>query len=168
MLAFLYVPLFIVVLYSFNADRAQSWPITNWTTSWYSAAFSNPELRNALILSLEVGIGATALSLVLGSLAALAVHRFRFFGRETLSFALVLPIALPGIVTGIALSTSINSLGIPFSPMTIVDRPHDLLRRGGLQQCRCPAAQDVARTCEEASRDLAPMRSRRSGTSPCR
>ena len=119
-LAFLYVPLFIVVLYSFNADRAQSWPITNWTTSWYSAAFSNPELRNALILSLQVGIGATALSLVLGSLAALAVHRFRFFGRETLSFALVLPIALPGIVTGIALSTSINSLGIPFSPMTIV------------------------------------------------
>jgi putative spermidine/putrescine transport system permease protein len=119
-LAFLYVPLFIVVLYSFNADRAQSWPITNWTTAWYSAAFANPELRGALILSLQVGLGATVIALVLGSLAALAVHRFRFFGRDTISFALVLPIALPGIVTGIALSTSINSLGIPFSPMTII------------------------------------------------
>jgi putative spermidine/putrescine transport system permease protein len=119
-LAFLYVPLAIIVLYSFNASRAQSWPITDWTTAWYSAAFNNPELKAALVLSLEVGLATTVLALILGSLVAFAVHRFRFFGREALSFALVLPIALPGIITGIALSTSINSLGIPFSPLTII------------------------------------------------
>jgi len=119
-LAFLYVPIFIVFLYSFNGDRAQAWPITNWTTKWYELAFGNQVARDAFILSIEAGIASTILALVLGTLAALAVHRFRFFGRDGISFALVLPLALPGIVTGIALSTSINNLGIPFSPLTIV------------------------------------------------
>ncbi len=119
-LAFLYVPLIIVFLFSFNADRGQSWPIGAWTTKWYEAAIGNAAARDAFVLSIEAGIGATVIALVLGTLAALAVHRFRFFGRDTVSLALVLPLALPGIVTGIALGTSINNLGIPFSPVTIV------------------------------------------------
>lgn len=119
-LAFLYVPLGIVFLYSFNASRAQVWPIKELTTRWYELALNNVAVREALWLSIQAGIGATIVAIVLGTLAALAVHRFRFFGRETISFALVLPIALPGIVTGIALSASIDSLGIPFSLTTII------------------------------------------------
>jgi putative spermidine/putrescine transport system permease protein len=119
-LAFLYVPIVIVFLYSFDADRGQSWPITDWTTKWYDLALGNQPARDAFVLSIQAGILSTILALVLGTLAALAVHRFAFFGRDVISFSLVLPLALPGIVTGIALSTSINNLGIPFSLLTIV------------------------------------------------
>ncbi len=119
-LGFLYLPLLVIFLYSFNADRFQSWPITAWTAKWYADAFANSGARDAFVLSIEAGIGATVLAMILGTLAALAVHRFRFFGRDAISFALVLPLALPGIVTGIALSTSINNFGIPFSPLTII------------------------------------------------
>lgn len=119
-LGFLYVPLVIVFLFSFNADRSQSWPIQNWTTHWYELALANQGVRDALQLSIEAGIGATIIALVLGSLAALAIHRFSFFGRDAISFALVLPLALPGIITGIALATTINTLGLQFNLFSIV------------------------------------------------
>ncbi|MEA2621916.1 MAG: putative spermidine/putrescine transport system permease protein [Chloroflexota bacterium] len=119
-LAFLYIPIAIIFLYSFNAERGQSWPIRTFTTQYYGLAWENGSVRDALALSLEAAVGATIVALILGTLAALAVHRFRFFGREAVSFALVLPLALPGIITGISLGTTINTLGIPFSPVTIV------------------------------------------------
>jgi len=119
-LVFLYVPIGIIVLYSFNADRAQSWPITDWTTAWYGEAFGNPDVRDALVLSLQAALAATGLALLLGSLAAFAVQRYRFFGRETISFVLVLPIALPGIVTGMALNATINESGLGFGLFTII------------------------------------------------
>lgn len=119
-LAFLYVPLLIIVLYSFNGDRAQAWPITNWTTKWFGDALANEDVRDAFILSVEAALAATGIALVLGSLAAFAVHRFRFFGRESVSFLLVLPLALPGIVTGMALNATFNAAHIPFNPITIV------------------------------------------------
>jgi len=119
-LAFLYLPIGIIVLYSFNDSRTQSWPIEGFTLHWWDLALGNQAAREALILSLEAGIGATLVALVLGSLAAFAVHRFRFFGRETISFALLLPIALPGIVTGIALSASIDALNLRFGLLTII------------------------------------------------
>jgi putative spermidine/putrescine transport system permease protein len=119
-LAFLYVPIGIIFLYSFNAVRAQTWPIEEWTTHWYELALGNEGVREALWLSIEAALGATAIALIFGTLAALAVHRFRFFGREAVSFALVLPIALPGIITGIALASSIDGLGVPFSLFTII------------------------------------------------
>lgn len=119
-LAFLYVPIGIIVLYSFNDSRIQTWPIEGFTLHWWEVAFGNQAARDALVLSIEAGIGATIIALGLGSLAAFAVHRFRFFGRETISFALLLPIALPGIVTGIALSASIDALGLRFGLLTIV------------------------------------------------
>jgi len=119
-LAFLYVPIGIIFLYSFNASRAQTWPIQEWTTHWYELALGNESVREALWLSIQAALGATAIALILGTLAALAVHRYRFFGRETVSFALVLPIALPGIITGIALASTIDNLGLPFSLTTII------------------------------------------------
>ena len=117
---FLYLPIATIVLYSFNADRGQSWPITDWTLHWYGDALGNSDVRDALLLTLESAASATVIALVLGSLAAFAVHRFRFFGRETVSFVLILPIALPGIVTGMALNATYNTAHIPFSVATII------------------------------------------------
>jgi putative spermidine/putrescine transport system permease protein len=117
---FLYLPIAVIFLYAFNADRAQTWPIDNYTTHWFADAFANGSVRQALVLSLQAAFGATAIALVLGSMAALAVHRLRFLGREAISFVLVLPLALPGIVTGMALNATINTAGIGFSTWTII------------------------------------------------
>jgi putative spermidine/putrescine transport system permease protein len=119
-LVFLYVPLVIIVLYAFNDSVAQAWPIKAFTTKWFGIAWRDPRVREALPNSLQVASIATLFALVLGSAAAFAVHRFRFFGRNSVSFLLVLPIALPGIVTAIALNTAINNFQIPFGILTIV------------------------------------------------
>jgi len=119
-LAFLYVPLLFILLYAFDSDKTQAWPIQGLTLDWFGAAFDNQDVRDALVLSLQVGLGATTIALLLGTLASFAVHRFSFFGRGTVSFLLVLPIALPGIVTGMALNATINASGIGFSTLTIV------------------------------------------------
>lgn len=119
-LAFLYIPILTIFLYAFNADRAQTWPIRELTTHWFGDAVANQQIRDALVLSLETAVGATLLALVLGSLAAFAVHRFRFFGRDVVSFVLLLPIALPGIVTGMALNATYNTFGVSFSMFTII------------------------------------------------
>jgi putative spermidine/putrescine transport system permease protein len=104
-LAFLYVPIGVICLYAFNKSNVQSWPISGFTTKWFEPAIHNPDLQQALWLSLKAATLATAIALVLGSLASFGVHRFRFFGREMISFILVLPIALPGIITGMALNS---------------------------------------------------------------
>ncbi|MEA2522704.1 MAG: putative spermidine/putrescine transport system permease protein [Actinomycetota bacterium] len=113
-LLFLFVPLVIVVLYAFNRSIGQRWPITSYTTKYFALAWHNPDLRTALWNSVQIGVAATLIALVLGSLAAFAVHRFQFFGRDTVSFLLVLPVALPGIVTAIALSSTITAFGASF------------------------------------------------------
>ena len=119
-LAFLYLPLIILAVYAFNPSRLQAWPPSGFTLHWFGQAAGNPGLREALVNSLLAGLGATGIALVLGTLAALAVHRFSFFGRETISFLFVLPIALPGVVTGIALRTTFQTAGIDFGLFTIV------------------------------------------------
>jgi putative spermidine/putrescine transport system permease protein len=118
-LGFLYLPIAVIALYAFNESRAQTWPILNFTTDWFGVAFGNQDLRDALILSVGVGLAATVVAIVLGTLAALALHRFAFFGRDAISFLFVLPIALPGIVTGMALSATIDASGVGFSAFTI-------------------------------------------------
>jgi putative spermidine/putrescine transport system permease protein len=118
-LVFLYVPLVIIVLYAFNDSIGQAWPIEQYTTKWFGIAWRSQQVREALLHSLQVAAVATLVALALGSAAAFAVHRFRFFGRNGVSFLLVLPIALPGIVTAIALNTSINNFQIPFGLLTI-------------------------------------------------
>jgi putative spermidine/putrescine transport system permease protein len=119
-LAFLYVPLAIVAIYAFNDAIGQSWPIKDYTAKWFGIAFRQESVRAALATSLQIALLATAIALVLGSAAAFAVHRFRFFGRNAVSFLLVLPIALPGIVTAIALRSAIETFGVSFGVLTIV------------------------------------------------
>ena len=118
--AFLYIPIGVIALYAFNAQRVQAWPIQAYSLQWFGEALANTSVRDALLLSVEVGLGATIVALLLGSLAAFAVQRYRFFGREAVSFALVLPIALPGIVTGMALNSTINATGLGFTILTII------------------------------------------------
>ena len=123
-LLFLYVPLLVIMLYAFNPARSQAWPLPGLSTRWFVATWNNADVRTALLTSLKAGLGATSIALILGSLAAFAVHRFRFFGRETVSFLLILPLALPGIVTGMALNSTINLggelIGLSFSLWTII------------------------------------------------
>jgi putative spermidine/putrescine transport system permease protein len=119
-LAFLFVPILIIMLYAFNTSTIQSWPIPGFTFKWFPETWNDPEVREALFLSIRAGLIATAIALVLGSAASFAVHRFRFFGREVVSFVVVLPLALPGIITGMALNSFFNFNGINLSVWTIV------------------------------------------------
>jgi putative spermidine/putrescine transport system permease protein len=113
-LAFLYAPLLVIALYAFNKQHTQVWPIPGLTLDWFTKAFHNPGVRDALWTSVKAGLGATAIAIVLDSLAAMAVARYRFFGREAVSFLVILPIALPGIVTGMALNATFREVLEPF------------------------------------------------------
>ena len=120
-LAFIYLPLVVVGIYAFNSSNILSWPPPGLTTHWFSEALHNGAAGSAILTSVKVGLAATAIALVLGTLASLAVARHRFFGRETVSFLVILPIALPGIVTGVALSDTFTQvLGIPLSLLTVI------------------------------------------------
>lgn len=120
-LAFLHIPIVLVFLYAFTTEEASfRFPPPGLTTRWIGVAARNPDIREALSLSLGVAAVATATALVVGTLAAGAIWRSRFFGRETLSLFIVLPIALPGIITGISLRSAINLASLPFSFWTIV------------------------------------------------
>jgi len=119
-LAFVYAPLVIIALYAFNTSRIQTWPIDGLTLEWFDRALHNSGVRDALMVSVKAALGATVLALVLGTLASLAVARYRFFGRETISFLVILPIALPGIVTGMALNATFNTTGISLGLLTII------------------------------------------------
>jgi putative spermidine/putrescine transport system permease protein len=117
---FLWFPLVLICLYAFNSSNIQSWPIAGFTLHWFSVAWHDAEARTALWLSLEAALLATGVALVLGTMAAFAVSRFRFFGRDVVSFVVVLPIALPGVITGIALASFFSFNAITFSLWTIV------------------------------------------------
>ncbi len=119
-LLFLFFPIVIIMLYAFNPSNVQSWPLQGLSTRWFSSTFHNEEVRQALWLSVRAGLLATGIAIVLGSMAAFAVHRFRFFGREAVSLVILLPIALPGIITGMALNSFINFNNMTFSLTTIV------------------------------------------------
>jgi putative spermidine/putrescine transport system permease protein len=120
-LLFLHLPLAIIILYAFSIEDATfSFPPPGLTLSWFSVAWNRADIWDALSLSLRVAAGTTVAALVLGTMAAAAVHRSRFFGREAVSFLVILPIALPGIITGIALRSAISLLNIPFSIWTII------------------------------------------------
>jgi putative spermidine/putrescine transport system permease protein len=119
-LVFIYVPLGVIVLYAFNESVTQGWPIESFSTKWFSVAFEDEDVREALWLSVQAALGATVLAMLLGTAASLAVARYRFFGRETISFLVILPIALPGIITGLALQATYQNVGISFGLLTII------------------------------------------------
>lgn len=117
---FLYIPLAIVVLYSFSGETVNVWPIGSYTTRWYSEMWNDPQIRSGIELSVRIGLIAAGLAIVLGTLAALAIDRFNFRGKGALRFFVVLPITLPGIVTGIALLSFFSLTGVDLSNRTII------------------------------------------------
>ena len=119
-LGVVYVPLLVVLVNSFNPSKTFGWPPSGFTLDWWTRAAGNPGARTALLTSVEIAAAATALALVLGSMAAFAVARYRWFGRDTVSFLVVLPIALPGIVTGIALNSAFAAGGFALGFLTVV------------------------------------------------
>jgi putative spermidine/putrescine transport system permease protein len=120
-LVIIYVPLLLVMLNSFNTSRTFAWPPAGFTTHWWSLAWRSEGARDALWTSVRVALAATVVALVLGTLAAMALRRTRFFGRNVVSLLIILPIALPGIVTGIAFQNGFRTiLGIQLSLWTIV------------------------------------------------
>ncbi|HEY3922595.1 MAG TPA: ABC transporter permease [Gaiellaceae bacterium] len=119
-ICFLWLPLVLIMVYAFNSSNVQSWPLPSLSTKWFPVAWHDPQVREAFWLSIKAGLTATGIALVLGTCAAFAIHRFRFFGREAISFVLVLPIALPGIITGMALNSFFTNRHINLSFWTIV------------------------------------------------
>ena len=119
-LAFIYLPLTIIVIYAFNSSGTSAWPPAGFTLSWFGEALTNTGLQQAFLTSIMCALGATVVALVLGCLISIAVSRYDFFGRESISFVILLPIALPGIVTGMALATTFASISVPLGILTVI------------------------------------------------
>jgi putative spermidine/putrescine transport system permease protein len=152
-LAFIYLPLILIAVYAFNESVTQHWPIENWSTKWFSAAWHDANVRDALWLSLQAALGATVVALVLGTLLSLAVSRYSFFGRDTVSLVVILPLALPGIITGLALQTTYQTIGMQYGLLTIIIGHATfcvmIVYNNGLARLR-----RMAGSFEEASADL--------------
>lgn len=152
-LLFIYAPLSLVIVYAFNRSGTSAWPPAGLTLSWFADAAANTGLRQALLTSIAAALGATSIALVLGTLASLAVARHRFFGRETISFVVIFPIALPGIVTGMALSTTFATTDLPLGLFAIIVG-HATFSIVLVYNNVIARLRRTARSLEEASSDL--------------
>lgn len=120
-LLFMHIPILLIFVYAFTTeDKTFQWPPPGYTLKWFAVAWNRPDVWDALQLSLKVAAVSTAIAMVLGTLCAAAVSRSNFFGKEVISLLVILPIALPGIITGIALRSAFNIADIPFSMWTII------------------------------------------------
>ena len=120
-LIFLIAPLVLIFIYAFTTEeKSYQWPPPGFTLKWFEVTWNRPDVWQALTLSVQVATISTAIALVLGTLCAAAVSQTQFFGRETISLLVILPIALPGVITGIALRSAFSLAEIPFSFWTIV------------------------------------------------
>ena len=120
-LFFLLAPIALIFVYAFTTEeKSYQWPPPGFTLKWFGVTLNRPDVWDALLMSLRVAAISTAIAMVLGTMTAAAVSRSRFFGRETISLLVILPIALPGIITGISLRSAFSLLDIPFSTWTIV------------------------------------------------
>ena len=120
-LVYLHVPMFFILLYAFTTDdKSYQFPPPGLTLQWFGVAWERQDIWNALFLSVRVALVSTAMAIVLGTLAAAALYRARFFGREAITLLIILPIALPGIITGISLRSAFSLMDVPFSTWTIV------------------------------------------------
>jgi putative spermidine/putrescine transport system permease protein len=120
-LLFLHLPILLIFLYAFTTeDRSYQFPPPGLTLKWLAVAWNRPDIWPPLYLSIRVAAISTALALVLGTLCAAALSRARFFGRDQISLLVILPIALPGIITGMSLRSAFSIMDIPYSTLTIV------------------------------------------------
>jgi putative spermidine/putrescine transport system permease protein len=116
----LFTPIVLIIVYAFGPSVVQTWPLRGFTWHWFAVAWNDQAVRQSFLLSVKVGVLAAGIALVLGSAVSYALHNFRFFGREGVSLLLVLPIALPGVITGVALNNFFGFTNIPLGVLTIV------------------------------------------------
>ena len=119
-LAFLYLPLFLIVLYAFNETNINSWPFPGFSTRWFEKLADDPVPKDAAWLSIRIATFATGLALVLGTAMAFAFARYFFRGREFVNFAVTLPIILPGVITGVAMASLFLFTGTDLSTRTVI------------------------------------------------
>ena len=120
-LAFLHLPILLIFLYAFTTEeRSFAFPPPGLTLKWFAVAWNRPDIWPPLILSLKVAALSTTMALILGTLVAAAMSKTRFFGRDQLSLLIILPIALPGVITGISLRSAFATIDIPYSTLTII------------------------------------------------
>jgi putative spermidine/putrescine transport system permease protein len=119
-LVLLFAPIVLIIVYAFGPSVVQTWPLRGFTWHWFAVAWHDPAVRQAFLLSVKVGLLAAGIALVLGSAVSYALHNFRFFGAEGISLLLVLPIALPGVITGVALNNFFGFANIQLGVLTIV------------------------------------------------
>ena len=120
-LLFLHLPILLIFVYAFTTEeKSYQWPPPGFTLQWLGVTWNRPDVWQALGLSVQVAAISTAIALVLGTLCAAAISGSKFFGRETISLLVILPIALPGIITGISLRSAFSLMEIPFSMWTII------------------------------------------------
>jgi putative spermidine/putrescine transport system permease protein len=119
-LVLLFAPIALIVVYAFGPSVVQTWPLRGFTWHWFAVAWHDPAVRQAFLLSVKVGLLAAGIALVLGSAVSYALHNFRFFGAEGISLLLVLPLALPGVITGVALNNFFGFTNIQLGVLTIV------------------------------------------------
>jgi putative spermidine/putrescine transport system permease protein len=120
-LLFLHLPILLIFLYAFTTDeRTYQFPPPGLTTQWFAVAWNRADIWPPLYLSLRVAALSTVMALILGTLCAAAMARSRFFGRDQISLLIILPIALPGIITGMSLRSAFSIMDIPFSTWTIL------------------------------------------------
>jgi putative spermidine/putrescine transport system permease protein len=119
-LAFLYLPLFLIVLYAFNKTNINSWPFPGFSTKWFDKLLHDSVPKDAAWLSVRIAVASTALALLLGTSMAFAFARFRFFGREFVNFAVTLPIILPGVITGVSLASFFLFTNTDLSTQTVI------------------------------------------------
>lgn len=150
---FIFVPIALIFVYSFNSGTTPAWPPVGFTLNWWALAIENTGLQQAFLTSIAIAVAATAVALALGTLASIAVSRYEFFGREAISFVVILPIALPGIVTGMALSTTFAQVGFPLGFFSIVVG-HATFAIVILYNNAIARLRRVSRSFEEASADL--------------
>ncbi len=120
-LLFLHLPILLIFLYAFTTEeRSYAFPPPGYTTEWFAVAWNRDDIWPPLWLSLRVAAISTVMAMILGTLAAAAMARARFFGRDQVSLLILLPIALPGVITGMSLRSAFGIMDIPFSTWTIV------------------------------------------------
>ncbi len=117
---FMHIPVFVTILFSFSESAVLSLPIKGWTLHWYQEAWQDTRLRTGLMNSLKIATAATLIASILGTLGAFAIQRYRFFGRQSFRAAIILPILLPGIVTGVAMLSFFAAIKQPLGFMTVI------------------------------------------------
>lgn len=119
-LVMLYTPLLLIFILSFNTASSLTWPPRGFSTRWWSTFLDVESARDALSSSTRLALIAMVIAVVLGSMLSFALQRFEFFGKNSLSFLAVLPIALPGIVTGVALRNTFVRFGLDLGFISVI------------------------------------------------